>query len=319
MYSVYGPLEERSRLVPSLVVEGMKGGYPPLVDPAVSRDFVYIDDACEAFIDCAMNLTPEDYGESFNIGTGTSTSIGELAHLTRDLFQIESPPTFSTMARREWDTASLWRADPTRAKERLGWVSRTTVREGLGRTIEWYKSLPDKTLYERHAKGYQSNPNESISAVIACYRDGQAIPIMYERLVRVFEKLHVDYEIIFVNDGSPDDTQNVIQEISGQWEPPGDRDHPQPQLRLSGSVSQRVGDFQQTGLCIARRRLAGSAGVDRTVRRKVARGLRCGVWPPCETRSAATDAHGIQSFLCAVQPDVLRVYASRRRRFLANR
>lgn len=216
LYSVYGPLEERSRLVPSLVVEGMKGGYPPLVDPDVSRDFLYIDDACEAFIDCAMNLTPEDYGESFNIGTGTSTSIGELAHLTRELFHLESPPAFSTMARREWDTASLWRADPSRAKERLGWVSRTTVREGLGRTIEWYRSLPDKTLYERHAKGYQSNPNESISAVIACYRDGQAIPIMYERLVKVFEKLHVDYEIIFVNDGSPDDTQNVIQEISGR-------------------------------------------------------------------------------------------------------
>lgn len=216
LYSIYGPLEERSRLIPSLVVEGVNGGYPPLVDPDVTRDFVYIDDACEAFVDAALSLTPDCYGESFNIGTGKSTSIGELADIARDLFKLGFPPPFSTMPKRKWDTTSLWRADPSRAREQLGWSARTTVRDGLQRTIDWYRSLPDKSLYDTHAKGYQSNPNESISAVVACYKDGQAIPIMYQRLVQVFEKLHIDYEIIFVNDGSPDNSQEVIQEISSR-------------------------------------------------------------------------------------------------------
>jgi len=216
LYSVYGPLEERSRLIPSLVVAGVNGGYPPLVNPEISRDFVYIDDACEAFVDAVLNLPPGCYGESFNIGTGQSTSIGELANIARDLFKLDSPPPFSTMAKREWDTGSLWRADPSRAREQLGWSARTTIREGLERTVEWYQSLPDKTLYDVHAKGYQSNPNESITAVIACYKDAQAIPIMYQRLVQVFEKLHLDYEIIFVNDGSPDNSQEVIQTISSR-------------------------------------------------------------------------------------------------------
>ena len=39
-----------------------------------------------------------------------------------------------------------------------------------------------------------------ISAIIACYRDAPAVPIMHERLVAVFTKIDVDYEIIFVND-----------------------------------------------------------------------------------------------------------------------
>ena len=216
LYSIYGPLEERSRLIPSLVVEGVNGGYPPLVDPGVSRDFIYIDDACEAFVDAALNLTPDCYGESFNIGTGNSTSIGELANIARDIFGLDSPPRFSTMPMREWDTASTWRADPSRANKLLGWSARTTVPDGLRRTLEWYRSLPDRALYDKHAKGYQSNPNESVSAVVACYKDGQAIPIMYQRLVQVFEKLHIDYEIIFVNDGSPDNSQEVIQEISSR-------------------------------------------------------------------------------------------------------
>ena len=54
---------------------------------------------------------------------------------------------------------------------------------------------------------------KKISAVIACYKDELAIPYMYERLTKVFVKIGVDYEIIFVNDGSPDNTEPVLQEL----------------------------------------------------------------------------------------------------------
>lgn len=52
-----------------------------------------------------------------------------------------------------------------------------------------------------------------ISAVIATYNDEQAIPIMYERLVKVFTELKVRYEIIFVNNSSPDRTEDVLASI----------------------------------------------------------------------------------------------------------
>src|SRR5258706_7499161 len=53
-----------------------------------------------------------------------------------------------------------------------------------------------------------------ISAIIACYKDEQAIPIMADRLEQCFRKIDVDYEIIFVNDGSPDDTQAVLERLA---------------------------------------------------------------------------------------------------------
>jgi len=53
-----------------------------------------------------------------------------------------------------------------------------------------------------------------LSAIVACYRDQEAIPIMAERLEATFRKLGVDYEIIFVNDGSPDDTQSVLERLA---------------------------------------------------------------------------------------------------------
>jgi glycosyltransferase involved in cell wall biosynthesis len=61
-----------------------------------------------------------------------------------------------------------------------------------------------------------TSPERKLSAVVACYRDAQAIPIMYERLSAVFQKLGADYEIIFVNDGSPDETGVVLAALASR-------------------------------------------------------------------------------------------------------
>ena len=53
-----------------------------------------------------------------------------------------------------------------------------------------------------------------LSAVIACYRDALAVPIMYDRLVGVFNELGAEYEIIFVNDGSPDNAREVLADLA---------------------------------------------------------------------------------------------------------
>lgn len=55
---------------------------------------------------------------------------------------------------------------------------------------------------------------KKVSAVVACYMDAQAIPLMYERLKSVFSKINVNSEIIFVNDSSPDDSQEVLEELA---------------------------------------------------------------------------------------------------------
>jgi glycosyltransferase involved in cell wall biosynthesis len=54
---------------------------------------------------------------------------------------------------------------------------------------------------------------KKISAIIACYKDEKAIPFMLDRLTQVFKKIKVDYEVIFVNDGSPDNTENILKKI----------------------------------------------------------------------------------------------------------
>ena len=119
LYSVYGPLEDSSRLIPTVVSRGVKGELPEFVDPKISRDFVYVDDVTEAFVDTALNLRETHYGESFNIGSGKQTTMREVAETARKIFDIEAEPEF-TMSSRDWDVPD-WYADPRKAEAELGW------------------------------------------------------------------------------------------------------------------------------------------------------------------------------------------------------
>lgn len=214
LYSVYGPLEDTSRLIPNLLRQAVRGALPPFVDARISRDFVHVDDVCDAFVLAATHMNPDIYGESFNIGTGVKSSIGDLAALTRETFGIVAEAQFGTMEGRAWDLAD-WYANSDKAQRLLHWRPLISLREGLLNTAQWVRTLSDDDMV-RSSKKNASGRKRSIAAIIACYKDEPAIPIMYQRLTDTFKKLGVDYEIIFVNDCSPDDSARVIEEISAK-------------------------------------------------------------------------------------------------------
>jgi nucleoside-diphosphate-sugar epimerase/glycosyltransferase involved in cell wall biosynthesis len=213
LYSIYGPLEDSSRLIPNVVKKGLQDQYPDLVNPEISRDFVYVDDVCEAFADAANNLPAANYGDSFNIGSGKKTTIRDVVTSAKEIFNIKIQPTFNSMPERTWDVQD-WFANTAKTKQILNWQSRTSLLEGLKATTEWYRGLEDKEKYEKSSKKFELDSKHSVSAIIACYKDGQAVPVMYERLKTTFDKMKIDYEIIFVNDNSPDNCEEVILEIS---------------------------------------------------------------------------------------------------------
>lgn len=216
IYSVYGPFEDSSRLIPVLCEHSLRGALPRFAQPDTSRDFVHVDDVVEAFVDAALHMSPEIAGDSFNIGSGAKTSLADLAAVARDLFAIPDEPQFSPAAARAWDVID-WYADPAKAKALLNWSARVPLREGLLRTRDWWAGyLKTKDFAKLTKKQRGREEKSSISAVVACYRDEQAIPIMHERLAAIFQRLGLDYEILFVNDGSPDDSEEVIRKISAR-------------------------------------------------------------------------------------------------------
>lgn len=210
LYSIYGPWEEPDRLMPKLVEKALLNEYPPLVQPTTSRDFVYIDDCVEAFVDAANNVSKENFGQSINIGTGQKTTLQQLAELSKQLFSIEKEPVWGNMPNRSWDT-SEWYGNYDKASRLINWKPKTSLADGLKKFAEWQK----RNNYSTTILPAFHSPKKlaKISPVIACYKDAQAIPIMYQRLVDTFNKIGCNYEIIFVNDNSPDNTEEVLQQI----------------------------------------------------------------------------------------------------------
>jgi len=209
-YSVYGPWEERDRLIPTLITNCLQGKLPNFTDKRISRDFVYIDDSTNAMVKAALTACLTNPGISINIATGTKTTIEDVAIAAKDIFKINDNPSFGTMQNRKWDL-SEWYGDPALAEKIIGWKFKTSFADGLKYTTKWEKEYAGKTQYVSIPK-----KEKKISAIIACYKDNQAIPILYARLTEVFKKSEYDYELIFVNDSSPYSDEEVISQLCYQ-------------------------------------------------------------------------------------------------------
>src|SRR5207249_3936791 len=105
LYSAYGPFEEPNRLVPKLIIHGFKGDFPLLVSPDTARDFIYVEDVCDAFIQAATKAHAR--GSVYNLGTGVQTTLREAVEAVRHELKIAAEPQWGSMPARIWDT-NVW-------------------------------------------------------------------------------------------------------------------------------------------------------------------------------------------------------------------
>lgn len=142
LYSAYGPYEEPTRLLPTLVQEGSRGRLPPLVNPEIARDFVFVADVCEAYL-LAAAQTGVERGTIYNVGTGVQTTLRQIVEMVRHHFAIADEPIWGSMEDRQWDT-DVWVADTSKIARDLGWYPRHALAEGFNCTAEWFAAHADQ-------------------------------------------------------------------------------------------------------------------------------------------------------------------------------
>jgi nucleoside-diphosphate-sugar epimerase len=137
LFSVYGPYEEPTRLVPTLVRKCLAGEPLDLVAPETARDFVYVDDVVDAYlrIDALAKLS----GEIINIGTGVQQTIRDVVKVVLTETGAHVECRWGAVEPRIWDS-SIWVADCTKSKRLLDWRATTRLEQGLRATIEWTRS-----------------------------------------------------------------------------------------------------------------------------------------------------------------------------------
>jgi UDP-glucose 4-epimerase len=138
LYSIYGPFEEPTRLIPTLVRAGLNDrSLPPLANPATARDYVYVDDAVQAYM-LAAGTHGQDLGVIYNIGSGIQTRLCEVVDIVRQVLGILAEPAWNSMESRHWDT-NVWVANPGLVHERLGWKTKYDFERGFRATVEWLR------------------------------------------------------------------------------------------------------------------------------------------------------------------------------------
>jgi nucleoside-diphosphate-sugar epimerase len=141
LYSVYGPYEDPRRFLPSLIVHGSRGVFPPLVNATTARDFVYVDDVTRACLKAAQHPSVEP-GAIYNVGSGVQTTVGEAVNVARRVLNIPGEPQWGSMPARVWDT-DTWVADSRKIRTDLGWAPRYTFEEGFRLMVGWLDEHPE--------------------------------------------------------------------------------------------------------------------------------------------------------------------------------
>ncbi len=136
LFNVYGPFEEKGRLVRTVIESVLNKKPIPLATGKEARDFIHVEDVADAFLRGIHKRTL--YGEVFNIGTGKQTTIKQLAEHIIDITGIKVPIQLNVYPGREWD-AFHWKADTKKTENVLGWKAKYSLDEGLKKTIAWYR------------------------------------------------------------------------------------------------------------------------------------------------------------------------------------
>ncbi|MCA9407716.1 MAG: NAD(P)-dependent oxidoreductase [Candidatus Omnitrophica bacterium] len=146
-YSVYGPFEEPTRLIPTMIVNAMQGQWPKLVSPDIARDFIYVDDFVKVCLLAAQSADQYN-GVVYNVGTEKQTTLKEMVEVVQAEFDIKEKPVWGSMVNRSWDT-NVWVSDSRRIKKDLGWEYQYDLRDGLIKMLEWLRDDPILLDYYR--------------------------------------------------------------------------------------------------------------------------------------------------------------------------
>lgn len=138
--NLYGPGDnfhpDSSHVIPALIrkfAENKQGNVEVWGNGKATREFLYVDDCAHG-----IRLAMEKYNkpEPVNLGSGEEVSIMELVDILDDLFEYNRAVVWDISKPNGQPRRCL---DVSKAKKEFGFEATTTLKEGLARTIEWYK------------------------------------------------------------------------------------------------------------------------------------------------------------------------------------
>lgn len=140
LFSIYGPGETESRLIPYIITRALSGKPIDLTPCEQLRDYIYVEDAAEVFWRTLSSPPPAGEMQIFNVGSGVSVTLKAfVVKLNRILEQKGFIPEFKFGARRYRDDEMMvYCPDISLMKSKLAWAPVTDLDSGLMKMVEAY-------------------------------------------------------------------------------------------------------------------------------------------------------------------------------------
>lgn len=138
LFMTYGPGEHNpEKLIPYVITSLLKGEPPRLSSGERKIDWIFVEDAVEGII--MAGERGELWDEPVDIGSGELTATKDMVKRLAGMIRTDVEPSFGSLPERPMEQVRA--ADVKTTFEKIGWKPRTTLDEGLQRTVEWYRSL----------------------------------------------------------------------------------------------------------------------------------------------------------------------------------
>jgi len=147
-FNTYGPRQSARAIIPTIISQIIsKETKVRLGDVYPKRDFIYIKDTVQGFIDAAES--DKSVGKVIHIGSSSEISISELANLIAKLMdsKIEIEVTDERKRPKKSQVERLL-ADNGRARELMGWSPKYKLEDGIAETIEWFRNSHNLRIYK---------------------------------------------------------------------------------------------------------------------------------------------------------------------------
>jgi UDP-glucose 4-epimerase len=154
-FNTFGPRQSERAIIPSVIRQALDPRCAAIRvgDLTPRRDFNYVADTVDAFLR-AGTATTMDYGAAYNSGTGTAVAIREVVDTVTELTGCNKPvESEAERFRPEKSEVRELLADAGRFAAATGWRPRVGLREGIERTIEWWRGRVQSGAVRRDA-GY---------------------------------------------------------------------------------------------------------------------------------------------------------------------
>ena len=133
--NIYGPRAGYDGMIPKIIQQAKKRMDPfTIFGPDDTRTFCYVDDAVDA-LSKVMESSKTD-GQTYNIGDNHQISIKDVTEIIFDIMKWHPKNIMLKNPPHEAVRNSV--SDISKIKEDTGWESRTSLKKGLEKTVEWY-------------------------------------------------------------------------------------------------------------------------------------------------------------------------------------